>query len=104
MRKKVPPGIVRAVRAAPCGISTAAREFGLSVSTVFNIRHRRIHDDVPDEWPADSVGGARQLTDEQVRAVRADPRPLRKLALAYDVSVRTVQLLKARREIYLDVE
>lgn len=104
MRKKTPPGIVRAIRQAPCGISTAAREFGLSVSTVFNIRHRKIHADVPDEWPVDNVGGERQLTDEQVREIRASVKSLRQLAREHGISVRAVQLLKSRREIYLDVE
>lgn len=102
-KKKLPPGVVRAIRQAPCGDSIAAREFGVSLTTVINIRARHIHVDVPDEWPASNVGGARRLTDEAVREIRASDATLADLALRHGVSVTTIHMIKKRKQIYLDV-
>jgi len=103
VRKRLPPGVVRAIRLAPCGDTVAAREFDVALSTVANIRARRVHFDVPDEWPAPEIGGARRLTDEQVRAIRASAATLQADAARYGVSITTIRLIRKRQQIYLDV-
>ena len=47
--------------------------------------------------------GARLLTEQQVKAIRADPRPIQTIARAYCLSYTTVRKLR-NRLIYRDVE
>lgn len=100
--KKLAPGVVRAIRNASGPTAAIAREFELAISTVDNIRRRLTYAEVPDEPPP--AYQRRKLTDEQVRAIRKDIRPLRLIAKSYGVSTTTVSLLQHREQIYLDVE
>lgn len=103
--KKLTRGEVWGIRNAPWAATVIAREFEVSLSTVVAIRARRSRLDVPEQ-PANPtpVGGARRLTPEQVRAIRASTGPLRIAAAQYGISPAAVRLIRRREQIYLDID
>ena len=100
--KKLAPGVVRAIRNATGPVASIAREFEMAVSTVDNIRKRLTYREVPEEPPPAYV--KRRLTDAQVRDIRASTLPITQQARQYGVTPTTIHLLRARKQIYLDVE
>lgn len=101
MKKRLAPGVVRAIRHAPCSTLAAAREFQVTASTVTNIRKRLVHADVPDEWPAT---GRSRLTPEQVREIRTSKATLADLADRYGRSITAIHMIRKRQQIYLDID
>jgi hypothetical protein len=81
-------------RAAPA----IAEEYGVSVSAVSNVRRRLSYKHVAPQ-PGDYVATmkAKNFTDSQIRAIRADPRDNSVVAREYEVSANTIRDIRRFR-------
>ena len=81
-----------------------AADYGVSVAAVSYIRRRLTHKHVPPQ-SGDYVvtKKAKNFTNEQVRAIRSDPRPSSQVAREYGVSFNTISDIR-RRKFYTWVD
>jgi len=89
---------VRKIRQDKRPAAEVARDYGLSPAGVSVIRRRLTHKHVPPE-PGDYVvtTKAKNFTDEQVRAIRSDPRTSSQVARDYGVSFNTISDIRKRK-------
>lgn len=92
-RHKITADEVRAIRADPRGSKKIAAEYGIHWANVCSIKRG-------DTWT--HIGGATpspkraKLTEDQVREIRSDPRPLVHIARAYGIGEMQVGRIKRR--------
>ena len=89
---------VRRIRQDNRPSSQVARDFGLSPSTVTQIRRRETHKHVPrQEGDFEQTLRKFSFTPEQVRCIRADPRTSTEVSAVYACSAQTIWSIRTRK-------
>jgi hypothetical protein len=94
---------VRAIRSDTRPHTEVARTYGVSTAAVYGIKIGRLYARVSGPPSGYQPGPARRLSDNDVRAIRKDRRPVRTIAQAYGVSSPTIEKVQKRIR-YRDVK